>query len=88
MNTDRLLLYDGKDNIMEYHGSATTTAMIVTDVDGRVRGGLMVVCEFAGKEFSPEGGRRCKKYQKHSFKLDTCRFYRKDLNGGCDCGEE
>jgi hypothetical protein len=43
---------------MEYHGSATTTAMIVTDVDGRVRGGLMVVCEFAGKEFSPEGGRK------------------------------
>ena len=63
------------------NGEGTTN---LTDVDARIRGGLMTTCEFAGHECDPDKRRRCKHYIKATFEPTRCMHYRADMNGACD----
>lgn len=56
----------------------------LTAVDARVRGGLMVLCEFAGNECDPDKRRKCKHYDKSRYR-DCCMYYHDDDVGNCDC---
>jgi hypothetical protein len=56
------------------------------EVDARVRGGLMTMCEFAGHEFSPDKARKCKFYDKS--KRRTCCLYYVSGVGACQYWKE
>jgi hypothetical protein len=66
--------------------NAQLAGALVTEVDARVRGGLMTTCEFAGNEHSPKKMRKCKHYTKAS-RHNRCMHYREEMNGACDCGK-
>jgi hypothetical protein len=64
--------------------SAPGASPSVTEVDARVRGGLMVVCEFKGHEHDPDRKRRCKLYDKSS-QRGCCMYYHEEITAGvCD----
>jgi len=56
----------------------------VTAVDARVRGGMLTICEFAGRKHSPAGHRKCKLFEEASRDQKWCMYYREDT-GHCDC---
>lgn len=74
-------------NIDEYRrmvrNAVSPAISSMTDVDARVRGGLMTMCEFAGNENNPDNTRKCKYYEKASHH-NRCMYYR-DETGVCDC---
>jgi hypothetical protein len=55
------------------------------DVDGRKQD-MMMLCTFGGNQYKDNKKFKCKHFKDHSFE-PYCRFYRKDLGGGCDCSE-
>ena len=70
------------------HNQASAVTKTAMQVDARVKGGLMVLCEFAGNEFNPEETRRCKYYDK-SRQRTCCMYYHPEINDGVgDCIKE
>jgi len=49
------------------------TAKVATPVDARVRGGIAVVCEFIGTQYSPDKTRRCKYFIQSKYR-DCCQW--------------
>lgn len=59
-----------------------------TEVDARVKGGLMTVCSHAGNLLNPEKTRYCKFYTKSSQRT-CCMYYHQEIEvGACDCRKE
>ena len=68
------------------HNQASAVTQTATPVDARVRGGLMTVCEFQGKEFDSEKKRRCKFYNKSQYRDSECMYFYSDIEVG-HCGK-
>jgi len=66
-------------------GNTAKPNTATTEVDARVKTGLMAICSFEGKELSPDGNRRCKHFRQHSQTIKPiCSCFRTDIKGVCD----
>lgn len=65
----------------EYYSTPEWAMSSFSEVDARVKGGLMVVCEFKGQPESPDKLRKCKFYQPSQHR-HCCLHYRDEIDVG------